>query len=92
MKKQKSIVSRITAWVLCLALAGSLLFLGVELTLELIDKNKEPHITVKQAEKLLADTIADLPADGAGGAEFAAEHVSVTVENIEYGKENKAIY
>ena len=92
MKKKKSVVSRVTAWILCLALAGSLLFLGVELTLELIDKNKQPHITVEQAEKLIAQTVKELPAYSESGVEKAAEHIKVTVEKIEYGKENKSIY
>ena len=91
MKKQKSMVSRVTALVLCIALAGSLLFLGIELALELIDKYKKPEITEKEAEILLQDTIKDLPADNAGGAEFAAENITIKVDKITYGKK-KAIY
>lgn len=92
MKKQKSMVSRVTAWVLCSALVLGLLFLGLELTLELIDQNKKPHITVEQAEKLIETTIQNLPAYSESGVEYAADQILVSVEKIEYGKENKAIY
>lgn len=92
MKKKKSVLSRVTAGILFLALVGGLLFLGVELVLELIDKNKQPQITVEQADKLIADTIKEMPAYSQSGVEAATENIKVTVEKIEYGKENKAIY
>ena len=92
MKKKKSTVSRVTAWILCLALVGGILFLGVELTLELIEKNKQPHITAEQAEKLIADTIKEMPAYSQSGVEAATQNIKVSIEKIEYGKKDKAIY
>ena len=92
MKKKKSIVSRITAWILCLALAASVLFLGVELALELIEQNKKPSITLEQADKLIADTIQELPAYSDSGVESAAKSIKVKVNKISYGEKNKEIY
>ena len=91
MKQKKSTLSRVTAWVLCLALVAGVLFFGVELTLELIAKNKEPHITKQEANELLAETVKDLPAYEESGAEFAASCIQIQVESVEYG-EKKAIY
>ncbi len=85
MKKKKSLVSRITAWVLCAALAASVLFLGVELILELNADNRAKEITKQQAEDLLAETVKGLPGTTAGGAKFVTEKTKVTVEDVSYG-------
>ena len=92
MKKEKSIVSRITAWVLIGALAAAFLFLGIELVIELIDKNKDPHITVEEAEELISETIAGLPESSAPGSVYAAEHIEIQVDKITYVKDSKLIY
>ena len=53
MKKKPSIVTIVTAAVLSLALLGGVIFLGVELVMELGDRSPADTITIKQAEDLI---------------------------------------
>lgn len=85
MKKNKSVVSKITALVLALLLLGSVLFLGIELAIELSVDTKAAEITTEEAQALVEDSIAKLPATTAGGAKYVAQNTKITVLSVAYG-------
>ena len=85
MKKKPSLITIITAVVLSLALLGGVVFLGVELIIELGDRSPAKEITVEQAESLINDTVANLPAATASGTKFVKENIRISVTDISYG-------
>lgn len=90
-KKNKSMVSRITAILLALLLLGSVLFLAIELVIELSADTKASEITNEEAQALVDDAIAKLPATTASGAKYVAQNVKATVLSVDYGINNDII-
>ncbi len=84
-KKKPSIITIITAVILSLALLGGVVFLGVELILELGDRSPAKEISVETAEKLINDTVAKLPATTASATKFVKESIRIKVTDISYG-------
>ena len=91
MKKKKSLATRISAWVLCLALLATVAFFAVELIIELGNSKQAAEITEEEAEELLLDEIKRLPVVTARSCKYVASHIEIDVTDIRYGHE-KNIY
>lgn len=68
-------------------LAVVILFLGIELIIELNDTQVKNQLTKEQCQTLVDDTFRKLPKSTIGSAKYVLDNTKITVDSIAYGNE-----
>ena len=77
-------------WIAVILLAV-LIFLGIELTIELTDVKVSEELTVEQCQEIVDKSFTSLPKSKTSAAKHIIDNTKITVDSVEYGYEKDII-
>jgi len=89
--RKKSSVSKIIAAILCGVIILGVVYLGVELAVELSDNKATVEVTLEEMQTVIDRDFATLPATIAYGTKELYSNMSVKVKEVDYGIEKDII-